>query len=41
MADRDHPLIFFVHDLPTEMLLFQGRIVDPTKDAWSVDDYKK
>ena len=27
----DHSFLFFLRDLQTGMLLFQGRIVDPTK----------
>ena len=26
----DHPFLFFLRDLQTGMLLFQGRMVDPT-----------
>ena len=26
----DHPFLFFLRDLQTGMLLFQGRVVDPT-----------
>ena len=29
----DHPFLFFLRDLQTGMLLFQGRVVDPTKSA--------
>ena len=29
----DHPFLFFLRDLETGMLLFQGRVVDPTKEA--------
>ena len=29
----DHPFLFFLRDLETGILLFQGRIVDPTKEA--------
>ena len=31
----DHPFLFFLRDLQTGTLLFQGRVVDPT--AWMDD----
>ena len=31
--NADHPFLFFLRDLDTGILLFQGRIVDPTKEA--------